>query len=79
MRILSVYDLSARESIEALRIMRHHSLATRPGVDPDAVIAIEDDAVMRRVYQLVGGRSAYLGRVARANNMIGERIVLADG
>jgi hypothetical protein len=71
MRILSVYDLSARESIDALRHMRHHNLVIRPGVKEEDIV-IEDDVVLRRVYDLVGGRSSYLNRVARANNMIGE-------
>jgi len=71
MRILSVYDLSARESIQALREMRYHNLLNRPGADPNNV-TIEDDRILRRVYDLVGGRSSYLNRVSRANNMIGE-------
>lgn len=66
-----MYDLPAKEAIESLRQMRRFNLSRRPGVDPDNV-QMEDDAVLRRVYELVGGRSSFLSRVARASNMIGE-------
>lgn len=75
MRILSVYDLSAKESIEALRHMRRYNLHVAENKLQDEV-TIEPDEVMRRVYELVGGRTAYLSRVARASDMIGEAIIL---
>ncbi|BEI93296.1 uncharacterized protein CcaverHIS019_0509240 [Cutaneotrichosporon cavernicola] len=79
MRVLSVYDLSARESIEALRHMRRYNLHVAQEKPIDDV-EIESDEVLRRVYELVGGRTAYLSRVARASDMIdeAERMVLME-
>lgn len=71
MRILSVYDLSARESLEALRHMRRYNLHIAEKKPLDEV-EIEGDEVLRRVYELVGGRTSYLSRVARASDMVGE-------
>jgi hypothetical protein len=71
MRILSVYDLSARESIEALRHMRRYNLHIAENKAMDEVV-VEEDEVLRRVYELIGGRTSYLSRVARASDMVGE-------
>ena len=72
MRILSVYDLPAAESIRALRSLRLQNIAFRfPGASPDEV-PVEDDKVLREVYELIGGRTSYLGRVARAPDMLEE-------
>ena len=71
MRVLSVYDLSASASLRALRHLRQQALRLRhPGV-PETEVQIEGDEVMRRVYELVGGRTSYLARVARSENMLG--------
>nr|XP_019003167.1 uncharacterized protein I203_04204 [Kwoniella mangroviensis CBS 8507]OCF66628.1 hypothetical protein I203_04204 [Kwoniella mangroviensis CBS 8507] len=67
MRILSVYDLSASESLKALRHLRAQALTNR-GLQRD----VEEDDVLKRVYELVGGRTSYLARVARADDMIGD-------
>lgn len=73
MRILSVYDLSAAESLRALRHLRRQELANQSArslVSGD--LELENDSVLRRVYELVGGRTSYLARVARADDMLGE-------
>ncbi|OCF61028.1 hypothetical protein L486_00672 [Kwoniella mangroviensis CBS 10435] len=67
MRILSVYDLSASESLKALRHLRAQALTNR-GLQRD----VEEDDVLKRVYELVGGRTSYLARVARADDMLGD-------
>lgn len=71
MRILSVYDLSAKEAIKALRQLRAFYLSLKNKVSVDQV-QIEDDNVLRRVYETIGGRTSYITRVARANDMISE-------
>ena len=74
MRVLSVYDLNRSETVAALRHLRRDALAWRfPGV-PTEQIEIEDDSVLRRVFDLVGGRMSHLTRVVRADDMIGTRI-----
>lgn len=73
MRILSVYDLSAAESLRALRHLRRQELANQSArslVSGD--LELENDSVLRRVYELVGGRTSYLARVARADDMLEE-------
>lgn len=73
MRILSVHDLSAAESLRALRHLRRQELANRSarGLVSDK-LELESDSVLRRVYELVGGRTSYLARVARADDVLGE-------
>lgn len=72
MRILSVYDLSAKESISALRLLRRHNLWLREQDKKPEDITIESDRVLRRVYELIGGRTSFLTRVARAGDMLRE-------
>ncbi|OCF32981.1 hypothetical protein I317_04303 [Kwoniella heveanensis CBS 569] len=74
MRILSVYDLSASESLRALRHLRRQSLINRGTQDQ-----LEDDDVLSRVYELVGGRTSYLARVARADDMLAEAESMIEG
>ncbi|KAL1411457.1 hypothetical protein Q8F55_002413 [Vanrija albida] len=76
MRILSVTDLSAAESIAALRSLRRHYLGR--GCPPEIEPRIESDDVLRRVYELVGGRTSFLARCARASNMIDEAETMID-
>ncbi len=64
MRVLSVYDLSKEESLRALRRLRSRS---HPEVEPDSVLS--------QVYHLVGGRTSYLARVARAPDMLGGWLI----
>lgn len=71
MRILSVYDLSAKESINALRRMRRYNLSVRENKPLDEV-EIESDDVLRRIYEMIGGRTSFITRVARATNMVEE-------
>lgn len=33
---------------------------------------VEDEEILRRVYDMVGGRTSYLVKVARAENMLEE-------
>ncbi|WVQ67251.1 uncharacterized protein L199_005446 [Kwoniella botswanensis] len=74
MRILSVYDLSASESLKALRHLRAQALTNR-GLQRD----VEEDDVLKRVYELVGGRTSYLARVARADDMLEEAEQMIEG
>ncbi|WVW84094.1 hypothetical protein I302_106123 [Kwoniella bestiolae CBS 10118] len=74
MRILSVYDLSASESLKALRHLRVQALTNRGLQRP-----VEEDDVLKRVYELVGGRTSYLARVARADNMLEEAESMIEG
>ncbi|WWC70154.1 uncharacterized protein I206_104101 [Kwoniella pini CBS 10737] len=74
MRILSVYDLSASESLKALRHLRRQALVNR-GLTRD----VEDDKVLKRVYELVGGRTSYLARIARADDMLEEAEQMIEG
>ncbi|WOO81138.1 uncharacterized protein LOC62_03G004670 [Vanrija pseudolonga] len=76
MRILSVTDLTAAESISALRSLRRHYLGR--GCPPAEEVRIESDDVLRRVYELVGGRTSFLARCARASNMIEEAETMID-
>lgn len=69
MRILSVYDLSASESIKALKQLRAFYLSLKNNTPMDKV-QVEDDNVLRRVYETIGGRTSYITRVARAGDMI---------
>ena len=72
MRILSVYDLSASESLRALRHLRRQALSLKqPHLGYDSV-ALEEEDILRRVYEMIGGRTSYLSRVARAPNMLGQ-------
>lgn len=66
-----MYDLSAKEAIKALRQLRAFYLSLKNKVSVDQV-QIEDDNVLRRVYETIGGRTSYITRVARANDMISE-------
>ncbi|ODO06441.1 hypothetical protein L198_01673 [Cryptococcus wingfieldii CBS 7118] len=73
MRILSVYDLSATESLRALRHLRRQEITHRLSKSgTGGEVQLESDQEFRRVYELVGGRTSYLARVARADNMIDE-------
>ncbi|WRT66519.1 uncharacterized protein IL334_003478 [Kwoniella shivajii] len=74
MRILSVYDLSASESLRALRHLRRQALANR-GLERN----VEEDDVLRRVYELVGGRTSYLARAARSDDMLEEAEQMIEG
>lgn len=78
MRIVSVYDLSPTESLRALRHLRRHALARMAGSDA-AEVQIESDEIMQKVYAMVGGRTSFLARAARAPDMIGEAYQSLDG
>ncbi|RXK39317.1 hypothetical protein M231_03396 [Tremella mesenterica] len=72
MRIVSVYDLPAAESIRALQRLRRASLIQiQSGLESEEV-KVESDDILRQVYELVGGRTSYLARVARAPDMLDE-------
>ncbi|KAK8864544.1 hypothetical protein IAR55_001794 [Kwoniella newhampshirensis] len=73
MRILSVYDLSASESIRALRHLRTNTLRMRGEGE------VEGDDILRRAYELVGGRTSYLARISRADDMIEEAESMIEG
>ncbi|WVQ86539.1 hypothetical protein IAS59_000252 [Cryptococcus gattii] len=80
MRILSVYDLSAAESLRALRHLRRQELANRSARDlVSDELELESDSVLRRVYELVGGRTSYLARVARADDVLEEAEAMIEG
>jgi hypothetical protein len=71
MRIVSVYDLDASESMSALRHLRRQALSRIQQSDISKV-QIEPDEILRKVYEMVGGRTSFLARVSRANDMLGE-------
>lgn len=71
MRVISVYDLSAKESLRALRHLRGQHLKDRyPGQE----VKVESDEILRRVYETIGGRTSYLSRVARGGDMLGRSV-----
>ncbi|KAK4683814.1 hypothetical protein P7C73_g6405, partial [Tremellales sp. Uapishka_1] len=70
MRILSVYDLSATESLRALKHLRKQALGRRARQGEE--VRVEDESVLKRVYELIGGRTSYLARAARAEDMLAE-------
>ena len=72
MRVLSVYDLAASETVLALRHLRKHALKFRYPALPLDEIEVEDDSVLKRVFDLVGGRMSHLTRVVRADDMLSE-------
>ncbi|ORY32864.1 hypothetical protein BCR39DRAFT_557421 [Naematelia encephala] len=69
MRIVSVYDLPRKESLNALRRLRQQALKTQY---PAQEVEVENDEILGKIYDIVGGRTSYLGRVARAPNMLEE-------
>lgn len=69
MRVISTADLSAAESIHALHYLRIQNLTRTYGAEKPEV---EDEEILRRVYDMVGGRTSYLVKVARAENMLEE-------
>ena len=82
MRVVSVYDLSASESMRALRHLRRQHLLGRSGSgsalgsspvgeEAEAQMEIESDEILSKVYQRVGGRTSYLAKVSRADDMLG--------
>lgn len=71
MRVVSIYDLPARQAMAALRRMRkQNQLRQHPGV-PVEEVPIEDNAILWKIYQAVGGRTSYLARATRAEDMLG--------
>lgn len=67
MRVISTNDLSAAESMHALYHLRKQNLL-RHSAHPD----IEPPEILRKVYEMVGGRTSYLVKVARADDMVDE-------
>ena len=71
MRVLSIYDLGANDAVGALRHLRRQALKIRnPGI-PVNQIPVEDDSILRRVYDLIGGRMSHLTQVVRADDLLG--------
>lgn len=68
MRVVSVYDLSATESLRALRHLRRQSLIGRTG---SSDVEVESDEILTKVYERIGGRTSYLAKVSRADDMLG--------
>jgi hypothetical protein len=63
MRILSVYDLSHAKAVSALTSLRSEAHPDLPALRP---------SVVEEVVKLVGGRTSYLNRVARAVDPLEE-------
>ncbi|KAI5816825.1 hypothetical protein BZA77DRAFT_55643 [Pyronema omphalodes] len=61
MELISVKDLSKAKSIEALRVLRKRKFPHR---------LEEDEKLFDKVYERVGGRLAYLTKVANTENML---------
>jgi hypothetical protein len=68
MRVVSVYDLSGSESMRALRHLRRQNLRARTGKQD---VEVESDEILRQVYERIGGRTSYLAKVSRADDMLG--------
>lgn len=70
MQVLTVADLSTRESLRALHAFRHHPSqlpsrkAMQSQIDED-----QQSGVYHEVLQYTGGRLSYLNRVARSQDM----------
>ena len=60
MELISVRDLSKPKAIEALKILRRKTAFNHP----------QDEQLFSRVYELVGGRLAFLTKVAKSEDMI---------
>lgn len=72
MRVISINDLSAAESLQALWRLRQQNLTKfHPNTYCDD-LHVEDTDILRRCYGLVGGRTSYLARVASAPDMLEE-------
>ncbi|RSH88872.1 hypothetical protein EHS25_002534 [Saitozyma podzolica] len=72
MRVISTYDLSATESLRALRGLRQQSLSILHPGTPVSELQVESEEVMRKCYELVGGRTSYLVRLSKAPDMLEE-------
>lgn len=72
MRVISVYDLSARESLRALTNLRRQFLSLQNPNVPLDELPVESDEVMRQVYNMIGGRTSYLVRAARGDDILEE-------
>jgi hypothetical protein len=61
MNLISVRDLSKPRAIQALKVLRERFLKGREPVEAEE---------FNRVYDLIGGRMAYLNKVAKSENML---------
>jgi hypothetical protein len=55
--------------MRALRHLRRQNLRATTGQQD---VEVESDEILRQVYERLGGRTSYLAKVARADDMIGE-------
>lgn len=73
MRVISTADLSASESMHALYHLRKQFLGLSPTTGgKEGKSEVESQDVLRRIYEMVGGRTSYLVKVARADDMLEE-------
>jgi hypothetical protein len=63
MKILSVYDLSHSSALRALALLREDVAPKAPPLEPE---------VLSEIVRLVGGRTSYLSRCARAKDPLAE-------
>jgi hypothetical protein len=61
MELISVQDLNKTKALEALRVLRKRKFPHR---------LEEDEKLFDKVYERVGGRLAYLTKVANTENML---------
>jgi hypothetical protein len=54
------------------RMAKRAKARGEPIPEPLAELNEEETTVLREVYETVGGRTSYLARVARADDMLGE-------
>lgn len=57
--------------MRALRHLRRQNLQARSG---GKEVEVESDEILNKVYQRVGGRTSYLSKVSRADDMLGESL-----
>jgi len=60
MHVLSVYDLSNEEAVQASIDMRRHSIRKKESIE-----------TVREAVSIIGGRLSYLSRVSKARDMLG--------
>lgn len=63
MRILSVYDLPHASAVRALALLRKDAAPSSPA---------PTQSTLEEIVKLIGGRTSYLTRVARAFDMLEE-------
>lgn len=73
MQVMSVYDLPANEAYDALRYLRS---CYAPHSAQSPVDRVRDREQYGEVLKMLGGRTSFLLRVAKAHDMMGKFICI---